>query len=244
MNTSLRRAHRSATGLLAACLVWFHAGASADGLIIDKIYHPYVDAGKKELELRSSFLDRARNDRLRTQVHQLAIGSAVGDHHFAEINLIGTGADLDDIRLEAMEAEFKWQIGEQGEYSADWGLLFDYEHDLHGNGSEASFGLLGEKEFGRWSGTLNLLLANEWGADIHDELETRAGAQLRYRYSARLEPGIELYAGQRANGIGPVLQGALRFGSGRTLHWESGLIIGLDNRTARSTARFLLEYEF
>jgi len=41
-----------------------------------------------------------------------------------------------------------------------------------------------------------------------------------------------------------VALGNLSFGQGRKLHWETGLIVGLDQQTPDSTLRLLLEYEF
>lgn len=50
--------------------------AHADGNVIDKVYHPYVDAMEKELEFRSLFQNLPVTNLLPEQVHQLSLGSA------------------------------------------------------------------------------------------------------------------------------------------------------------------------
>ncbi|HAU08968.1 MAG TPA: hypothetical protein DCS16_04440, partial [Gammaproteobacteria bacterium] len=104
--------------------------------------------------------------------------------------------------LSALEFELKWQLTEQGEYSADWGLVFELEHGVEQDLDELSVGLLLEKEFGRWSATANLFAIQEWGEDIKSEFETAFGLQARYRYSRLFEPALEFYLGQDTIGLG------------------------------------------
>lgn len=216
----------------------------ADGLVIDKVYHPYVDALEHELEYRVVVPDEEDEFYTPAQLHRLSLGTALGSKVFTELNVIGEKDRGGGFAIEAWELETKWQLTEQGEYSADFGLLFEYEAQRHGRGQEAKVGLLTEKEWGRWSGAANLHLINEWGGINGSEFETAFTAQIRRRGVPLFEPGLELYAGQGTRGVGPVIQGTAVTGVRRSLHWEAGVIFGLDESSAPSTWRLLFEYEF
>ncbi len=216
----------------------------ADGLVVDKVYHPYVDALEKEIEIRSVFQDPQPGLTNKAQVHQFSFGTSLSDKVFAEFYLVGGKDRARGFETEAWEVELKWQLTEQGEYAVDWGLLFEYEDEVRDEIQEISVGLLAEKELGSWSAAANFLVIREWGKDIVAEYETVLNSQLRYRYSPVFEPGVEFYAGQNTLAMGPVLQGIFSTGIRKSLHWEAGLIFGLDKETADTTWRFLLEYEF
>ncbi len=218
--------------------------ARADGLVVDKIYHPYVDALEKELEYRALAQDTQPGKRNLAQVHQLSLGSAIGDRLFAEVYVIGAKNRASGFEIEAWEAEVKWQLTQQGEFGLDWGLLFEYEDERKLDAHEFSVALIAEKELGRFSATANLFVINEWGKDVVNEVETVFSMQARYRGNAAFEPGVEIYAGQDSRGIGPVLQGSIITGSRKSLHWEAGGIFGLGKSSPDNTWRFLLEYEF
>ena len=178
------------------------------------------------------------------QVHQLSLGSAIGDRLFAEVYVIGAKNRASGFEIEAWEAEVKWQLTQQGEFGLDWGLLFEYEDERKLDAHEFSVALIAEKELGRFSATANLFVINEWGKDVVNEVETVFSMQTRYRGNAAFEPGLEFYAGQDSRGIGPVLQGSIITGSRKSLHWEAGVIFGLGQSSPDNTWRFLLEYEF
>lgn len=218
--------------------------ANADGLVINKVYHPYVDALEQELELRSLVQDEQRGLVTPAQVHQLSLGTALSDEVFAELYVIGARSRSGDLDTEAWELEVKWQLSEQGEYWADYGLLFEYEDELNADIREFAVGFLAEKEMGNWSAAANLFLIREWGSDIEAEYESAVAMQLRYRLRPEFEPAIEVYAGEDTRGIGPVLQGTLRTGIRRSLHWEAGLIFGVGSTSPDQTWRMLFEYEF
>ena len=133
---------------------------------------------------------------------------------------------------------------EQGEYSADWGLLFELEKADSQNEYEYATTLLAEKEFGRWVGAANLGVIYEWGHKIKNEWESTFASQLRYRYRSGFEPAVELYMGQSTRGLGPVALGDVRFSGRQKLHWELGVIFGIDSKTPDQTVRGMLEYEF
>jgi hypothetical protein len=216
----------------------------ADGVVIDKIYHPYVQPLERELEWRAIWQNDQPGRPDDQRLYRLAYGQAIGERWFAEVYVVGENSDEGNFGIEAYELELQRQLTEQGEYWADWGLLFELERERDLDIWEFSTGLLAEKEWGRWSGTANLFLLHEWGEDIADETETRLGLQARYRYSPAFEPAVELYSGQDTRGIGPAVMGQVRLGSRRQLRWEAGAIFGVDSQSPDTTLRFLLEFEF
>lgn len=216
----------------------------ADGNSVDKVYHPYVLPMETEIELRSISQhddDAALDDQ---QVHRLGIGASFIEYWFTEIYLIGDNASTENFEINAVEIEAKVQLTEQGEYSADWGLLFELERNYKSDTLEFAAGLLIEKEWGRWNGALNAFLEYEQRPSLRNEIETILAMQLRYRYSRLFEPALELYNNQDTLAIGPVIMGNIRLGIAKKFHWEFGVILGLDNRTPDQTVRALLEYEF
>lgn len=218
--------------------------ALADGGAVDKVYHPYVYQLEREIELRG--VVQNDNDPMRdgTQTWRLGIGQSWTDRWYTEFYVIGEKVEGHDLSVRAWELEAKWQLTEQGEYWADWGLLFEFEADHDRDAWEASTAALVAKEWGRWTGMANLALIYEWGDDVTSEWETRAAAQLRYRWKPGLEPAVELYSGEDTKGLGPVFMGNVRAGGRRQLHWEIGVIFGLDSDSTDQTYRALVEFEF
>lgn len=227
------------------CLLIFVASAGyADGLVVDKIYHPYVQPLEQELEWRASLQDRQPGQPDDLGLYRFAYGRAFGERWFGEVYLLGLRSDEQDFELFGYELEALRQLTEQGEYWADWAVMFELEKQDGLDVWEFSTGLLAEKEWGRWSGTANVFVSQEWGDDIEDELETALGLQARYRYSRAIEPAIELYKGDNSFGMGPALMGQINFQGKQKIAWEAGAIFGLDNKSPDMTWRFLLEFEF
>jgi hypothetical protein len=50
-----------------------------DGSVVDKVYHPYVDALENELEFRSLFQDHVDGLDNPKQVHSLSLGRSIGE---------------------------------------------------------------------------------------------------------------------------------------------------------------------
>jgi len=218
--------------------------AHADGAVIDKVYSPYVNALEREIEYRL-ILQQDDTDALdQTQIHRLGFGLSWSDRWFSELYLIGKKTSAENLSVNGYEFETKWQLTEQGEYWADWGLLFEIETVRGGDAWEYATTLLIEKEWGRWVTTTNLALIYEWGDDTDDELETAAALQERYRLARGFEPALEFYAGQDTLALGPVAVGDIRAGGKRKLHWELGVIFGLNSDSPDRTLRGLLEFEF
>jgi hypothetical protein len=231
--------------LLLLCLSLFcQEAVLADGTIIDKIYHPYVQPEEHEIEFRAVIENQGDRPSGDARVYRLGYGQSFNDRWFGEVYLIGVKNDDQALKLEAYELEVLWQVTEQGEYFADWGMLFEVEKERSEDVMEISTALLIETEWQRWTGTANIYGIYEFGDDIDNEFETALALQARYRYARGFEPALELYLGEDTTGLGPVMMGRWPFGGGRQLRWEGGLILGLDSETPDQTFRMLIEYEF
>jgi hypothetical protein len=230
--------------LLSLILLVMAAPVYGDGSAIDKVYHPYVQALEREVELRASIEDGSNAQSDERQTWRLGFGHALGESWFGEAYLIGEERTDEDLDLKGYELEALWQLVEAGEYAVDSGLLFEFEHLDKDEIMEFSLALLLEKAWGRWSATANLAGAYEFGSGVDNEFETAAAMQLRYRHARHLEPALEFYASEDTRGLGPVLLGDIRYGPGRQLHWEAGMIIGVTDETPDRTFRLALEYEF
>ncbi len=235
---------KQASLLLLSLLVLCSGQSLADGIVIDKIYHPYVQPLEQELEWRMIYQDEQPSAADNLWLYQLAYGRSLNDRWFVEAYLVGEKSDEESFGIEAYELEAKWQLTEQGEFWADWGLLFELEKEANEDVWEFATAVLVEKEWGKWSGAANFYVMYEWGSDIKNELETRLNLQARYRYSQAFEPAIEFYSGQDTRGLGPAFMGQVKMGNRQRLRWEAGVIFGLDSTSPNRTLRFLLEFEF
>jgi len=229
------------------CLGALFAGSGlcfADEILVDKIYHPYVEPEEKELEWRAIFQDQQPGVADHLRLYQLAYGRSLGEHWFTELYLLGKSSDTQRFDVSAYEFEARRQLTEQGQAWADWGLLFELEKETKEDIWVLSTAILVEKEWGKWSGTANFYIKGEWGADVKNEIESKLNLQARYRYTRAFEPAIEFYSGKDVIGLGPVFMGQLRPSSGNRLHWEAGLIFGLSDKSPNRTIRLLAEFEF
>ncbi len=222
-------------------LLSYTSTVCADGVVVDKVYHPYVTANEQEVEWRLFSPKESKNNNL---AQRFAYGQSLTDTIMLELYLIGERDINDDFSLSSYELEARWMLTEQGEYWADWGLLFEIEKVQRQKNWEVTSGVLVEKEFGRASLTFNAFIIYEWGKTIVSEFETEFRLQYRYRYLEPLQPAIELYSGQNYLGIGPAFMGIQRFDGQKQLKWDVGFITGLDSRSKGHILRVAIEYEF
>jgi hypothetical protein len=222
-------------------LLSYASTAHADGVVVDKVYHPYVTANEQEVEWRLFSHKESENNKL---AQRFAYGQSLTDDIMLEFYLVGERDVNDDFSLTSYELEARWMLTEQGEYWADWGLLFEIEKVQREQNWEFTSGLLVEKEFGRTSLTLNAFIIYEWGNTIISEFETEFSLQYRYRYLEQLQPAIELYSGENYLGIGPAFMGVQRFEGQKQLKWEVGFITGVDSQSKGHILRVAIEYEF
>lgn len=215
--------------------------AFADGMVVDKVYHPYVIANEMEVEWR---LMSSQTDTQNRLAQRFGFGYSVAENVAMEFYIIGERDEFGDFGATAFELETRWMLSEQGQYSLDWGAIFEIERNTLVNSFEAAAGLAIEKEFTKTSLTLNWFLIYEQGSSIESEFESEFRAKLRYRYMPEIQPAIELYAGEDYFGIGPAIMGVHRFVGQRQIKWEAGFITELSNSGKDHTLRFALEFEF
>jgi high-affinity iron transporter len=232
------RARISSTKVLLLCSVFGAHAALAD---TNGVYSPYVNQTERELEY--GLVLRGIGDNA-VSLQRLSASYAWNDHFASEIYVFSETLDARDQRLRGYEAELLWQIGEQGQYWADYGLLFEYEHfdgDLH----ELSAGLLVERQLSqRWLLSVNTFLEYEVRRNRPDEFETALYARLRFLYRRSLEPALELYLDDTDYAFGPALSGSGRLAPGKQLRWSLGLPLGFTRRSPDISLRAAIEFEF
>lgn len=225
-------------------LLFFAVPALADGRVVDKVYHPYVQPLEREFEYRFAYQKQSEHPDNNAMAQKLGYGFSIAERMALEFYLIADRVSPEDYKLSGYELELRWMLTEQGEYSADWGLLFELERQNNLDNYEFTTGLLLEKEFGPTSLTLNGLLVYEWGQTLESELETEFRLQYRYRWLPQVQPAIEFYAGENYKGAGPSMMGVHKFSGLEQLKWEFAVIFAIDAATVNNTLRFALEYEF
>lgn len=224
--------------LMPVCAV-FSTNVWAD---IERVYHPYVEQNEREIEYGAVWRDLDGDN---VMLNRAGFGYAWAEHWFGEVYLLKESVSHDGEQVRGYEAEVKWQLTEQGEHWADWGLLFEVGSEEDIDRREFALGLLIEKELGSaWVGAANLFAEYEYGEDTPDEFETALRAQLRYRYSPAIEPAVELYLDDQDYAAGPVLTGVQKLSPGRQLRWELGWLLGLDANTPTNNIRLAIEFEF
>ena len=222
-------------------LLSYSSFVHADGVVVDKVYHPYVLPNEREVEWRLFSQQDSENNQL---AQRFAYGQSLTDTVMLELYLVGERDINNDFDLSSYEVEARWMLTEQGEYWADWGLLFEIEREQRDKNWEITSGVLVEKEFGRMSLTFNAFVIYEWGNTIESELEAELRLQYRYRYLEQLQPAIELYSGENYPGLGPAFMGIQRFDGHKQLKWEVGFIMGVDSKSKGHILRVAIEYEF
>lgn len=213
----------------------------ADGMVVDKVYHPYVLPNEREFEWR---LMSRQTDSNSLNSQRMAYGHSLSETVMIEGYLVAEKTVTEDFSLQAYEIEIRWMLTEQGELWADWGVLFEVEKQHQSNDWEVTSGIIFEKEFGRTSLTMNLFGIYEWGETIDDEMEVECRVQYRYRWLPQIQPAIEVYSGENYFGVGPAFMGIQRFDRQKQLKWEAGFITEISNSGKDHSLRIALEYEF
>lgn len=209
---------------------------------MNRVYHPYVEQNERELEYGFTLRDPGDENVL---LNRAGIGYAWSDKVFTEVYLLTESITHEGEQIRGYEAELKWQITEQGEYWADWGMLFEVSTAKDISSHEVAAGVLWEKELAsRWVAAANVIAEYEFGSDIQDEFETAIRAQLRYRQGVVFEPAIELYLDDQDWAVGPAFSGIIKLSGRKQLRWELGFLFGLDTETPANNVRGGIEFEF
>ncbi len=226
---------------LLLCAILLSSLTAADGMVVDKVYHPYVLPYEREFEWRLASHDTDQGNLL---MQRFGYGHSISEYISLEAYIIGERDENNDFGVSAYELEARVMLTDQGEYWADWGLLFEIEKDKHHNDWEVTTGLLMEKEFGRTSLTLNAFIIYEWGQTLKNEWESEFRLKYRYRWIPQLQPAIEVYFGEDYQGLGPAMMGIQRFDGQKQLKWEFGFITEVAHHGKDNTFRLALEYEY
>lgn len=229
---------------LSSMALLMSAAANADGRVVDKVYHPYVQPLEREFEYRFAFQKQTDHPDNNNIAQKIGYGFSIAERMALEMYVMAERVSPEDYKLSGYELELRWMLTEQGEYSADWGLLFELERQNNDDNYEFTTGVLMEKEFGPTSLTLNALAVYEWGNTLESELESEFRLQYRYRWLPQVQPAIEFYAGENFRGAGPSMMGVHRFDKQEMLKWEFAVIFAINDSTVNNTLRFALEYEF
>lgn len=216
--------------------------ALADGVVIDRIYDPYVQPLESEFEWR--LINERDNNLDDIQKQFFGFGKSLSDRWAVEIYAIGLKQGGDSLSFNNYELEAKWQLTEQGEYTFDWGMLFELERQVDENRWEFASSLLTSRDFGRWTATTNIGVLVEWGKQISNEVESTLHARVRYRLKQAFEPGFEVHVGQDTVAVGPWIGGLVRLSAGKKLRWELGYFAGFDEQSADQNIKANIEFEF
>ena len=228
--------------VISSALLFAALGTTQVQAEMNRVYHPYVEQNERELEYGFVLRDLGGDEVL---LNRAGMGYAWNDKLFTEVYLLTESLTHEGEQIRGYEAEVKWQITEQGEYWADWGLLVEAGTAKDISSHEFSAGILWEKELAsRWVATANVIAEYEFGSDIEAEFESALRAQLRHRYSASFEPAIELYLDDQDWAVGPAFMGTIKLSGRQQLRWELGFLFGLDKDTPENNLRGLIEYEF
>ncbi len=246
---TLKQAAAVPASILAIGLTGHAPPARADHVV----YSPLVEQGEMAIELRGHYDFDGRSSLDGGQAYKLEFEYAPTSRWLTELLVEYEREPGESLEATEIASENIFQLTEQGQYWADFGLLAEYAYSLEDDGADAiELGLLGQKDFGRNEVRVNLLFeqALESGADL--ELGYRW--QYRYRLEERFEPGIEMYGGlgdwgafgsfnDHEQQLGPAMYGKFRTANG-AFKYELGLLFGLTDATPDTTMRFMVEYEF
>lgn len=209
---------------------------------VNRVYHPYVEQQEREIEY--SFVLRDAGD-TNVLLNRAGVGYAWTDKFFSEIYVLTESMTHDNQQVRGYEAEFKWQLTEQGEYWADWGMLVEVGRGRDIDNHEIAAGLLWEKEMAsKWIATANIFVEYEYGRDVANELENAFRGQIRYRNHPYLETGVEVYIDDQDKAMGPLVMGSTKLTGRKKLSWELGLLIAIDSLTPDANIRGGIEIEF
>ena len=114
--------------------------------------------------------------------------------------------------------------------------------------------LLLYKNFGVWKSTGNIVFEQEFENSTDSGLEIAYAGQLRYRLTANIQPGVEVFGrlgelndiaiGNEQHQIGPGVFGFFELNDNYGFKYELGWLIGYTDVTPENTAKFLIEFEY
>jgi high-affinity iron transporter len=217
------------------------------------VYSPLVEDGEKAIELRGHYDFDGSKTLDGGQAYKAEFEWSPVSRWLTELLVKYEREPGESLKATEVASENIFQLTEQGEHWADFGVLAEFAYSLERGGSNAlELALLAQKDFGRNEARVNLVFEQplENGAD----LEMSYRWQYRYRLDEGFEPGLEMYGGlgdwgnagafnDHEQQLGPAMYGRFHTREG-AFKYELGLLFGLTDVTPDTTVRFLLEYEF
>lgn len=211
------------------------------------VYSPRVVQGQNEVEARGFYNQDGNPAQDGKSEYDFSAAHSFTSWWKAELYFIKGARDPGaGNKLVGYEFENTFQLAPSGRYFVTPGFLLSYEASTQtGEPDEIEFGPLFERQDGRFTQRLNLIGERQVGGGASTKTEFRTAYSLSYRYSAPLQPALEVYLRPDDDSYqaGPVLYGELYTHAGE-LEYSLGAVFGV-NRDAPDTtwiARF--EYEF
>jgi hypothetical protein len=213
---------------------------------VNNVFSPIVEKGEVEVELRG--VNERDNGKTEEQVTKFDVGYGITSRWFSEIEFEWEKEAGGDRELEEIAVENIFQLTEQGQYFADFGLFLGYADKRTEDAHEWKLGPIVQMNVGQWTATGNFFFARESGDDVaKSEWENSNALNIKYRFNS-VEPGIEYYEGDVGDGvverfIGPSVYGLNRIGKTK-LKWQLAYVFGINDDTPDSALRWKLEFEF
>ncbi|HQT79428.1 MAG TPA: hypothetical protein PLD10_20485 [Rhodopila sp.] len=252
-----------AVGVLAALALSAAPRAHADYYII---YPDEIDLGELEVEHNgdASFDHRPANNGAQTETLDFGTGLTPWWHSELEVLLDRAAGPYQPDMVDGLVSENTFLLTEPGEYWADAAIYAEYGQSLttgnRAGPNEVTFGPLFQKDIGRTTHTVNLLLTRQLGPDQTTQgLDFSYAWQSRWNLWAPLSPAIEIYGGTGILGqvpriarqqllVGPVAVGqlglsALGLGHAGKIKYEIGWLFGATTASPQGTLRWRLELE-
>jgi len=211
---------------------------------IDKVYHPNVESGRKEIEYRVTGYNGG-DDNPDFQTQHLGFGYGINNRIAVEGYLVGDKTGGDALNLQAYELQARWQLNEPGAAWLDGAMLFRLEHADDGGYSQVGTGFIAEKALdARWIATANVVANYVFGDDVSEKLEGEMAAQVRYRVSKQFEPGVEAYWDEDIIAVGPAASGTIAIDGQHRLTWEVAALLAVEHDIADKVFRGSLNWAF
>jgi len=256
----LNRNPRPQGATAAAILVVLGAGVAGPNVAhaTHKVYGPNVEYGETEIEYRGHYNFDSEAGEDGEHAHVLFVGRGFTPYWFSEIGLESEKEGNEDLKLEAIEWENRFQLTEQGRYWMDVGLLTELEFAARDDDPDEVLlaPLLQKAVSRRWVATLNPRFEREFGDNAEDEWELGYAWELRNRLRRTLEWGVEGFGetgelgdsepwDEQEHEIGPFVSGSVDLdGPREALKYQVGLLFGVTDGAPDQRLAWELEYEF
>jgi hypothetical protein len=212
------------------------------------VYSPYVSRGRSEIEFRGYGFQDGNASLDGTREYDFSVAYGVTDWWKPEVYFAKYGREAGGgTNFIGNEFENIFQLAPMGEYWADPGFLFSYEHmKASGQPDTLEFGPLFGKQINRVNQRLNLIWEKEIGGGASGKYEFRSAYNIHYQLTRAFQPGIEAYyrPNDSASQLGPVISGEFYSTAGRELEYSIGVIFGVNSKAPDQTMVANLEYEF